>query len=369
MKDLIFLNSKELRKYLENWIKVDNNLLSKPVIPFIHGKAGIGKTQIIEELSKSHNKELVILNLSHQEEGDLIGIPKQVEENGKYKTIWAKPEWLANNEEKEVILFLDEIDRAPKNILNAILTLLREYRIHTHHIPKNWKIIAAGNSGINDEFYDIQEMDNALSSRFVHLFYEPNYKEWLAWAKNNGINEVIIKYIETKPEHLLKENAENFNFSYPNPRTWEYLSENMKFIQDAEILKFVAIGLLGNEVGIDFYIFYKTYKNISYMTFEEIIKNFQEFKNKNKNFYINTVLNISNNIDIIFKNFNEKILVETFLKIILYLGNKQYYEIAYLLINLIETKNPQVALKILDKTKQNEKYEEIFNKIKNFINS
>ena len=369
MENIIKINTKELIEYLDNWLSVPNELLSKPVIPFIHGKAGIGKTQIVEELARKHGKELVILNLSHQEEGDLIGIPEKIKTEEGVQTIWAEPEWLGQNKKKEVILFLDEIDRAPKNILNAILTLLREYRIHTHHIPSKWKIVAAGNSGINDDFYDIQEMDNALSSRFVHLFYEPKYKEWIEWAKKNDINPVIIKYIETKPEHLIVENVENFNFSYPNPRTWEYLSENMKFVQNDELLKYISVGLLGNKVGIDFYIFYKTYKNLSFMTLKEIYEDFEAFKGKNRNFYTNTILNIVNNLKEEIKNYDLETLSKLLSKIILYMGSKKYYEIAYLLINLLETEYQDIAKKIIDYISLKPEYQEIYKKIKARINN
>lgn len=56
----------------------------------IEGVHGIGKSLRVKEYAKKNNLHLEILYLSHQEVGDLIGIPT-ISNN---TTIWTKPSWL-----------------------------------------------------------------------------------------------------------------------------------------------------------------------------------------------------------------------------------------------------------------------------------
>lgn len=358
------INSTNLELFLVNWINSNTN-----VVPFIHGQAGIGKTAIVEKLSENRNMKLVILNLAHQEEGDLIGIPYKDGVVMRY----TKPEWLEVNEDEEVILFLDEIDRAQKNILNMSLSIIREYRINQHFIPKKWKIIAAGNSGINDEFYDTNEMDFALKSRFIHLFYELTAKEWLKWANENNIHPLIIKYIEMKPQELIYEPKNSYNiFSYPNPRTWEILSHSLYFT-DEKIWKYIIIGTIGKDIGETFYSFIKTVNvNELPISFDEFVndkRTLSKLKNINEKVLLNTIININNNIDSIVKNYNKQILVNTLSRIIGMLIHLKYFELSVMLFNSIEKSNNSLSISIIDYMGKVEKLKpllEIFQeKIKN----
>lgn len=260
------MNSKTFIKFLDSWITSPSK-----IVPFIHGQAGIGKTDIISEIAKKYDYNLVILNLAHQEEGDLIGIPYK-QDNIMY---YSKPEWLALNEHKKTLCFLDEYDRAQPNIMNCGLTIVREYRIHTHHLPSNWKMIAAGNSGINDDFYNTTEMDFAMKSRFCHLFYKLETSEWLEWAEKHNIHPFIIQYLTLTPKDLIVEPKDNIVISYPNPRTWHILSESLYFAPES-LWKDISIGCIGKDIGTSFWTFTQTSKK------EDLPVNlWQFFKNEN----------------------------------------------------------------------------------------
>jgi len=86
---------------LETAKRSDENVL-------IEGVHGIGKSQRVKEYALSHNMHLEILYLSHQEVGDLIGMPTIVNNT----TVWTKPSWLVRMDEaskngQECLLFLD----------------------------------------------------------------------------------------------------------------------------------------------------------------------------------------------------------------------------------------------------------------------
>lgn len=358
-----YINSKDLINFLKNLILSNSN-----VVPFIHGKAGIGKTDIIQMIAKEFGYKLIILNLHTQDEGDLIGIPK--EKDGI--TIYSEPEWLGlNKKNNKVILFLDEIDRAVKNVLNSSLTLVREYRIHTHQLPKSWKIIAAGNSGVNDDFYDINEIDLALKSRFVHLWYEIKYDEWLKWGKDNGINPFILEYIKLNPKNLIAEPNDNGVFAYPNPRTWSILSDALTFAPENTWL-YTIMGSIGEEIGVQFHTFMKTQKNEDFpIPFTDFLLNLdnalKKYNGKSKNGILNTNNGILNNIILLFKNHNKTKVLNILRNIIIVLIEKEYYELTAVFFNSIKslgTDGEKINLLIIKHIEDNTK---LFNIYKNYI--
>ncbi len=362
------INSKDLISFLRRLILSNTN-----VVPFIHGKAGIGKTDIISQVAESFGYHLIILNLHTQEEGDLIGIPK--EKDGI--TIYSKPEWIGLNENNpKVIVFLDEMDRAVKNILNVSLTLVREFRIHTHKLPKSWKIIAAGNSGVNDDFYDTNEIDLALKSRFVHLWYELNYKEWLEWRKENNINSYIIEYIKQNPKYLIEEPKDSGVFAYPNPRTWNILSDALTFAPENTWLNTIT-GSIGEEIGGQFYTFMKTQDSKDFpIPFTDFLLNLEnalaKYKTKSKNGVLNTNTTILNNLKIILKSHSSSKVVEILRNIIVIMIELEYYELVAVFFNSIKSlgkDGEKLNLVIINYLENNSKLFDIYKKYIKKINN
>jgi hypothetical protein len=64
----------------------------------MEGTHGIGKSKIAEGFAKTNNLHNETLFLSHQEVGDLIGMPRTIEIEGEFVTIWTKPIWLRRME-------------------------------------------------------------------------------------------------------------------------------------------------------------------------------------------------------------------------------------------------------------------------------
>jgi len=144
------------------------------LVPLLWGERGIGKTALVHALADEVGRELRPLYLATQEPGDLIGLPTR---DGD-RTTWALPDWWPKEGER-VIIFLDEINRAPRYTLSAILPLLTERRLHGHPLPPDTWIVAAANppNGV----YHVTDFDSALVNRFVHLIITPDWDGWFQW--------------------------------------------------------------------------------------------------------------------------------------------------------------------------------------------
>ena len=76
---------------------------------FIQGRAGWGKTSIIEDMAKRAGRHVITVYLDKAQATDLGGIPVPVEENGVAKIVNAMPDWaaymLAHKNDKFLLFF------------------------------------------------------------------------------------------------------------------------------------------------------------------------------------------------------------------------------------------------------------------------
>ena len=151
------------------------------------GQPGIGKTEFVCDLAATLGLELVKLRCSEAgETGDLTGLLQVL--NGIHShTI---PEWLSHN--KPVLLFLDEINRAKKDCINAIMQLCtKEQEFNGHRLAPGSRVICAMNPA-SIASNDVDELNRALFSRMARIHIDVSKPEWLDWATTHGIHSDII---------------------------------------------------------------------------------------------------------------------------------------------------------------------------------
>lgn len=263
------INTKELIFILDNTPANQNIMLV--------GKHGIGKSQILENYYASKNEKVVTLFLGQMSDpGDLIGLPEKNEKTGK--TDFMLPYWFPTDE-KPIILFLDELNRARPEVLQTIMDLTLNRKLAGKSLPKGSRIISAVNSG-NE--YQLTDLDPALVSRFNIYNFEPTVEDWLKWAEKSQIDYRIINFINENPEFLdLLENdfqSENLE-RFPDRRSWERVSQIIKNFENlGELEKMLVSGIIGNKATATFFRFISE-NNLP--SAKEILENdFENTKNK-----------------------------------------------------------------------------------------
>jgi alkaline phosphatase D len=234
----------------------------------MEGLHGIGKSNIVKQFSKEDGYHLEELFLSHQEVGDLIGIPHTIEKDNETITTWSKPIWLQRCEQaskagKKCIIFLDELNRAPIDVRQSALQLVLERQIHEHILPsvqgERTLIVAAINPA--DE-YQVDELDPALLDRFLHITVEADAQAWLSWARNSNVNQVVQDFISEYPDRIHYTPADQGIGA--TPRSWAKLGDFMDNVDSIpeEILFQVMKGKIGTELASQFYTFFKNYVDV-----------------------------------------------------------------------------------------------------------
>ena len=154
-----YIKPSELKGKLETLIA-----LQKPT--FIWGASGIGKSEIIAKVAEKLDYNLIDVRVSLLDPVDLRGVPSV--ENGVTK--WNPPVFLPRENDKQSILFLDELPHGSPSVQNALFQLIRDRQIGEYKLPDSTIILSAGNR-VSDRV-GANKINGALANRFVHLSLE-----------------------------------------------------------------------------------------------------------------------------------------------------------------------------------------------------
>lgn len=171
--------------------------------PALMGEPGIGKSSLIEDLSRTFKTKVFTLPVNQlADRADLTGVRMTQSENGKWRqeafphsTIMDAIEYASDHPDENPILFLDEFNRASSDITSSILSFQTLRRIGTINFPDNLRLVVAGNDKGN-----VTGLDQASISRFAVYHVRPDLDTFLSiQSLNPFVTDVLTKH----PEDLM----------------------------------------------------------------------------------------------------------------------------------------------------------------------
>lgn len=158
------------------------------------------------------------------------------------------------------VLFLDELNRSAGDVRNASLQLILNKEFNDHVLPytgTNQTIIVAAINPADQ--YQVDELDPALLDRFLHVELKPEAKDWLSWARETKVNQVIQDFIAENPK-LIHWTPKNGGIG-ATPRSWAKLAAFMDNIDamPKEVHFTIMKGKIGSELAGQFLSFYNNY--------------------------------------------------------------------------------------------------------------
>ncbi len=210
---------------------------------FLLGSPGIGKTQIMEQISRECGIGLVAYTMTHHTRQSAIGLPfisnKQYQSRKYAVTEYTMSEIVASVYEKmestglrEGILFLDEINCVSETLAPAMLQFLQCKSFGNHQIPEGWVIVAAGNP---PEFNrSVREFDMVTLDRVKKIEVEADFQVWKEYAYGQGIHGAVISYLNTRKQNFYQMETTVDGRNFATPRGWEDLSNLIQVYEKLE---------------------------------------------------------------------------------------------------------------------------------------
>lgn len=197
------------------------------------GSPGIGKTQIMEQISKECGIGLVSYTITHHTRQSAIGLPfiskKQYGAQEFAVTEYTMSEIVAAIYEKmeqtglsEGIIFLDEINCVSETLAPAMLQFLQCKSFGNHKIPKGWIIVAAGNPPEYNKY--VREFDVVTMDRVKKIEVEADFEVWKEYAYQQGLHGSVISYLNTRKQNFYQMETTVDGRNFATPRGWEDLS-------------------------------------------------------------------------------------------------------------------------------------------------
>ncbi len=220
---------------------------------FLWGPPGVGKSELIADLTAELGGHMIDLRLGQMEPTDLRGIPFYNKDLSKMD--WAEPIDLPTQELADqfpiVTLFLDEMNSAAPAVQAAGYQLILNRRLGKYVLPDNVVIVAAGNRE-SDKGVSYR-MPTPLANRFVHLEVRQDFDSWFDWAVANNIHKDVVGYISFAKNDLFDFNPRSSSRAFATPRSWTFVSQ---FLQDedatdAELMDLVS-GTVGDGMAVKF---------------------------------------------------------------------------------------------------------------------
>lgn len=277
------MNFKELKKCMDRicdeTVKNQKGEFTPDPI-MIRGKHGIGKSECVQQFAKSRGLELIEKRLIHFSAGDFSGIPKI---DGEWTT-WCPPDFLVKASKQPVVLFLDEFDRGAKNVRQNVMQLGDSRQLNGVKLHPGTILISAMNGGPTNTHYQVNDLDQAESSRWWICDFEPSVEEWLDWAKNNCWG-VICDFIKNSPHFLEHEGEFQSGVVVPCRRSWKRFSDKLRSEdfkpENVDFIYSLGLGYVGVEASSAFHKYVKSYQFV--ITPEQILsrERFEELEGLN----------------------------------------------------------------------------------------
>ncbi len=241
------------------------------------GPPGIGKTQIMKQISQECQIGLVAYTITHHTRQSAIGLPfiekRQFRGKEYTATEYTMSEIVASVYENmeqtdltEGILFLDEINCVSETLAPAMLQFLQGKSFGNHSIPEGWVIVAAGNPPEYNK--SVREFDLVTLDRIRRINVEPDFEVWKEYAARVNIHPAVSSYLNVRPQNFCRIETTVDGKQFATPRGWEDLSaliqvyEQLEMTVDREIVfEYIQFPKIARDFASYLELYYKYKEN------------------------------------------------------------------------------------------------------------
>jgi MoxR-like ATPase len=247
VSDNLTITSVQARKAILQAFKTQ-----RPV--FLWGPPGIGKSDVIAEITEELGGLMIDLRMAQMEPTDIRGIPFYNKDKNVME--FAPPIDLPDEELASkypiVVLFLDEMNSAPPAVQAAGYQLILNRKVGRYTLPDNVVLVAAGNRDSDKGV--TYRMPMPLANRFVHLEMRPDFTSWQQWAVKKNIHKDVVGYLSFAKNDLYDFDAKSSSRAFATPRSWVFVSDllNDEANMDTDTQFNLVAGAVGEGLAVKF---------------------------------------------------------------------------------------------------------------------
>ena len=236
--------------------------------PLFTGDAGLGKSAICQEFVNimrttgfpedgiKPNKDYGFLDLriAYMEAPDFIGFPEtQLDKNDVKRTCHFLPEFWPT--EGEGLILLEEPNRGTTGVMNCLMQLLTDRKVHDYKLPDGWILASCINPDSAE--YDVNAMDAALRNRFEEYEIEYDPISFIDYLESSNWNQNVQMFIKSGVWVFKDTKAIGDTGKYISPRTWSKVNaaEQAGVGKDRRLHRETMISVLGKDIGQEYHKF------------------------------------------------------------------------------------------------------------------
>jgi hypothetical protein len=258
------------------------------VIPFLKqaglvanviGKHGIGKSSVIAQFAKDNGYSFHPYFLGQMSDaGDVLGLPEfnRDAKGNAVSVSFVHPAKLPKKPKS--ILFFDELNRASKDLLQAIFQLALEGTLHDYTLPEDSIIIMAMNPA-TDDYSVLDFADKAFADRFVHINLDPTHEEFHNYMNSRYKDSTVSRFLQQQTK-LLEETdlaPVTLDFVKPSRRSWDRLQKLENTGIPENLFRECGMGIVGTAAMIA----YGSWKEsqVKILDGKDILANYDKVRN------------------------------------------------------------------------------------------
>ncbi len=233
--------------------------LGEVLNPLFTGEAGLGKSQVVQQWVKKQKEKnpefgFIDLRIAYMEAPDLIGFPEtEIDSNGVARTKHRLPEFWPTT--GSGLLLLEEPNRGTTGVMNCLMQLLTDRKVHNYELPKGWLIAGCVNPDSSE--YDVNTMDAALKNRFVEFEVEYDHMTFVDYIESASWDEKLATFLKSgiwiykTTKEIAKE------AKYISPRTWSQVNaaEMAGAHKSRNMHRLIVQSILGRDIGNEYHKF------------------------------------------------------------------------------------------------------------------
>jgi hypothetical protein len=233
--------------------------MGKTINPIFTGEAGLGKSEITQAWVKKEQKRnpnfgFIDLRIAYMEAPDLIGFPSEgVDVNGLARTKHLLPEFWPT--EGEGLILLEEPNRGTTGVMNCLMQLLTDFKVHNYTVPAGWMIASCINPDSSE--YDVNTMDAALKDRFVEFEVEFDHVAFIDFMDAANWHDSVQMFVSSGIWTYKSTKEIGKDGKYISSRTWSKVNaaELAGVNQNRALHRLTVCSILGKDIGNEYHKF------------------------------------------------------------------------------------------------------------------